>query len=61
LQQVLAFARAAGRLGVLGPERWHYWRLLLWTLVFRPALLSRMVSLAIAGHHFRRVLELHVL
>ncbi|MGQ0721865.1 MAG: B12-binding domain-containing radical SAM protein [Candidatus Eiseniibacteriota bacterium] len=61
LQQVLAFARAAGRLGVLGEERWHYWRLLLWTLAFRPTLLSRMVSLAIAGHHFRRVLELHVL
>jgi radical SAM superfamily enzyme YgiQ (UPF0313 family) len=61
LQHVLAFVRAAGRLGVLGKERWHYWRLFAWTLLFRPRLLPRMVSLAIAGYHFRRVTELHVL
>jgi radical SAM superfamily enzyme YgiQ (UPF0313 family) len=56
-----AFARSALRLGVFGRERWHYWRLLAWTLVRRPEHLETAVTLAIYGHHFRkscRVVEL---
>jgi len=60
LQHVLAFVRAAARLGVIGRERLQYWRLLTWTLAVRPRLLPRMVTLAIYGYHFRRVTELHV-
>jgi radical SAM superfamily enzyme YgiQ (UPF0313 family) len=59
-QHLLAFVRAGARLGVLGRERIQYWRLLAWTLVRRPKLVPRMVTLAIYGHHFRRVTELHV-
>jgi radical SAM superfamily enzyme YgiQ (UPF0313 family) len=61
LQRVLAFARSAGRLGVLGRERLQFWRLMGWTLVRRPRLLSRAVTLSIYGYHFRRVSELNVL
>jgi radical SAM superfamily enzyme YgiQ (UPF0313 family) len=57
---LVAFLQASLRLGVLGRERWHYWRLLAWTALFRPRLVSRMVTLAIQGYHFRRVVELHV-
>ncbi len=60
LQHVLAFVRAAARLGVIGRERLQYWRVLAWTLAVRPRLLPRMVTLAIYGYHFRRVTELHV-
>lgn len=42
-------------LGVWGRERVHYWRLLIWTLIHRPALLQTAVTLAIYGHHFRKV------
>ena len=35
-------------------------RLLSWTAVRRPPLLSRAVTHAIYGYHFRRVSELHV-
>ena len=35
-QYVLAFFRSIYRLGILGQERAHYWRLLLWTLFCRP-------------------------
>jgi hypothetical protein len=33
---------------------------MLWTLLRRPRLFSRAVTLAIYGYHFRRVSELHV-
>jgi radical SAM superfamily enzyme YgiQ (UPF0313 family) len=45
------------RLGVLGRERWYYWRLLAWTFFHRPALLQLAVTLAIYGHHFRKCCE----
>jgi radical SAM superfamily enzyme YgiQ (UPF0313 family) len=49
-----AFARSVVGLGVLGRERFQYWRLLAWTLFRRPLLLPMAVRLAIYGHHFRR-------
>jgi radical SAM superfamily enzyme YgiQ (UPF0313 family) len=61
LQRLLAFARSAARLGVLGRERLHFWWLMVWTLTRRPRLFSRAVTLAIYGYHFRRVSEQHVL
>ncbi len=60
-QRIKAFLRASLRLGILGKERFHYWRLLAWTWFRRPELLPEAVKLAIIGHHFRKVCELHVL
>ena len=57
-QRWLALVRSAVRLGILGRERFQFWRLLTWTLLRRPRLLSRAVTLSIYGHHFRRVSEL---
>ncbi len=53
----MAFMRSLVMLGVLGRERFNYWHLLIWTLVRRPRLLPRAVTLAITGHHFRRVCD----
>jgi radical SAM superfamily enzyme YgiQ (UPF0313 family) len=53
-QYLLAFGRASVRLGVFGRERFHYWRLLIWTFFRRPALVPLAVTLAIYGHHFRK-------
>ena len=61
LQRVLAVVRSALRLGVIGRERFQYWRLLAWTLFVRPRLLPQAVTLAIYGYHFRCVVALHVL
>lgn len=60
LTYLMAFGRSIIRLGILGRERMHYWRLLLWTLVRRPRMLPLAVTLAIYGHHFRKVCELHI-
>jgi radical SAM superfamily enzyme YgiQ (UPF0313 family) len=42
------------RLGLLGRERFEYWRLLVWTAFRRPSLLQLALKLAIYGHHFRK-------
>ncbi|MFO7964484.1 MAG: B12-binding domain-containing radical SAM protein [Desulfobacterales bacterium] len=60
-QRILAFFRACLRLGLLGKERFQYWRLLAWTIARRPRLLPLAVTLAIYGYHYRRVCELHIL
>ena len=56
-QRLLAFARSVARLGVVGRERLHYWRLLAWTIVRRPRLFPHAVTLAIYGYHFRMISE----
>lgn len=56
-QRLLAFARSVARLGIVGRERLHYWRLLAWTIVRRPRLFPHAVTLAIYGYHFRLISE----
>jgi len=58
--QFMAFARSTVLLGVLGRERFHYWKMLLWTSFNRPRSLPLAVTLAIYGHHFRQVCRLHL-
>ncbi|MGA2443084.1 MAG: B12-binding domain-containing radical SAM protein [Tepidisphaeraceae bacterium] len=59
-QRILAVARSVVRLGVIGRERLQFWRLMWWTLLHRPRLFGRAVTLAISGYHFRRVCQAHV-
>ena len=55
-----AFFRSLVVLGIVGKERFHYWRLLFWTLFRRPSLFSQAVTLSIYGFHFRKVFEKHL-
>jgi len=55
--QIQAFCRSVVRLGILGRERLQYWRLLFWTLLHRPKALNTAVTLAILGHHYRRICQ----
>lgn len=57
-EYLLAFGRSIVRLGIAGQARAQYWKLLLWTLLRRPRLLPQAITLAIYGHHFRRVCEI---
>jgi len=61
VQRLLAIFRSGVRLGVLGRERFHYWQLMSWTLLRKPRLLPLAITLAIYGHHFRRICEIHIL
>ena len=57
-RHAFALALSSVRLGVIGRERFHYWRLVLWTLLHRPSLLQVAITLAIYGHHFRKCCEM---
>lgn len=61
LQHVLAFFRSSIRLGIFGRERFQYWKILLWTLFRRPGLFPLAITLAIYGHHFRKICALHII
>lgn len=61
VQRFLALIRSAVRLGVLGRERFHYWQLLIWTLIRRPRLFSVAITLSIYGHHYRKICDLYIL
>jgi hypothetical protein len=60
ISRFLSFFRSAFRLGILGKERFHYWQLLLWTLVRRPRLIPVAITLSICGYHYRRICELYI-
>ena len=60
-EYVLAFIRSICRLGIIGKERVHYWKLFLWTLFRRPKSFPLAITLAIYGYHFRTICELRVL
>ncbi|MDR4509290.1 MAG: B12-binding domain-containing radical SAM protein [Candidatus Brocadiaceae bacterium] len=57
---ILALFRAFYHLGILGHERYQFWKLLLWTFFHRRELLAMSISLAVYGHHYRKISELHV-
>jgi radical SAM superfamily enzyme YgiQ (UPF0313 family) len=59
-QRFFAFFRASLRLGVLGKERFHYWRLMIWTVMRKPRQLPLAVTLSIYGHHYRKICDLYI-
>ncbi len=55
--RVFAFLRSIVVLGVWSTERRQYWGLFFWTIFRRPRLFPMAITLAIYGHHFRRIFE----
>jgi radical SAM superfamily enzyme YgiQ (UPF0313 family) len=60
LDHLLALFRSMLRLGILGEERHHYWRLFGWALFRKPRVFPLAITLAVYGYHFRQVSILHV-
>jgi radical SAM superfamily enzyme YgiQ (UPF0313 family) len=60
ISNLLAFARSTVLLGVVGRERYQYWKMLIWTFFNRQKALPHAITLAIYGHHFRKVCRLHL-
>ncbi len=56
LNHIMALPRSVLRLGLLGRERFEYWKLMMWTLFRHPRLFSLALRLAIYGYHFSRTL-----
>jgi len=60
-QRVLALFHSSIRLGIFGKERRQYWGILFWTLFRRPGLFPLVITLAIYGHHFRKICNLYIM
>jgi len=59
LSHVKAVIKSVFRLGIIGKERFHYWKLITWSLFTRPKLFSHAITLSIYGFHFRKVFSHH--
>ena len=57
-QRLLGFLRSGIHIGVLGEERFQYWKILFWTLFRRPQLLPLTITFAAYGYHFRKICKL---
>lgn len=55
-----ALVKSAVLLGILGKERFYYWKLFFWSLFRHPRLFPLAITLSIYGFHFRRVFERHI-
>jgi radical SAM superfamily enzyme YgiQ (UPF0313 family) len=44
-------------LGVIGRERFHFWKLFFWSLIRKPRLFPLAITYAVYGFHFRKVAE----
>jgi len=60
-QHFLALFRSSIHLGIFGKERFQYWKILFWTLFRRPGLFPLAITLAIYGHHFRKICNLYIM
>lgn len=56
-EDLLAFTKAAWRLGIVSTARFRYWKLLVKTFFVKRSALPIAVELAIHGFHFEKVLE----
>ncbi len=54
-----AAVKSVVRLGIIGRERFQYWKLFFWSLFRRPRLLPLAITLSIYGFHFRKVFARH--
>jgi radical SAM superfamily enzyme YgiQ (UPF0313 family) len=54
---VVTFLRSVLRLGVIGRERFQYWKLLGWSLFSRPHTFPLAVTFSIYGFHYRKVFQ----
>jgi radical SAM superfamily enzyme YgiQ (UPF0313 family) len=57
INYVMAGFKSAIRLGIIGKERYQYWKLFFWSLFRRPRLFPLAITLAIYGFHFRKVFK----
>jgi radical SAM superfamily enzyme YgiQ (UPF0313 family) len=61
LSRLMALYKSMLLLGVIGKERYHYWKLFIWTLIRRPRHFPLAITLTIYGFHFRKIFEQHIL
>jgi len=57
MNYVNALLKSMVVLGIVGKERFHYWKLFFWSLFTRPRLFRLAITFSIYGFHFRKLFE----
>jgi radical SAM superfamily enzyme YgiQ (UPF0313 family) len=52
---IFALFKSMLKLGVVGEERFYYWRLFFWSLFHKPQLFSLAILFTIYGYHFKKI------
>lgn len=52
---IMALFKTIFKLGIIGEERFYYWKLFLWALFRKPQLFSMAILFSIYGFHFRKI------
>lgn len=52
---IIALFRSIFKLGIVGEERFYYWKLFFWTLFRKPQLFSMAILFSIYGFHFKKI------
>jgi len=56
-RDLAALSKSMVLLGLIGKERFYYWKVFFWSLFRRPRLFPMAITHAIYGFHFRKVFE----
>lgn len=54
---IKALFKSILRLGIIGKERRHYWKLFFWAMFKRPKRFPEAITFAIFGFHFRKIFK----
>ena len=52
-----AFFKSIWYFGIIGSEKFYYWKLFFWSLIKRPRLFPMVITYAIRGYHFREIFK----
>jgi hypothetical protein len=60
MSEISALMKSIFRMGIVGPERKYYWKLLWWTLTHCPENIPQAITLTVYGYHFSKISKLHL-
>ncbi|HEY5123782.1 MAG TPA: B12-binding domain-containing radical SAM protein [Ignavibacteria bacterium] len=55
-QQVKALSKTIWKIGITGKGKFHFWKLMFWTIFRKPSLIPEAITHSIYGYHYRTVL-----
>jgi hypothetical protein len=54
--KIKAISRSVWRMGVIEKDKLYFWKMIFWTLLHKPSLISEAITQSIYGYHYRTVL-----
>jgi hypothetical protein len=54
--QIKALSKSVWKIGIKGKGKFHFWKLIFWTIFMKPNLISEAITHSIYGYHYRTVL-----